>query len=214
MRTEVERLRVTTPEGPGGSLAHEAGQYVFSYDGDRAAARIALSMPVRALPYVERELHPILQMNLPEGFLLEALRLRLAKLGTLDPMLLLSLTGGEHAIGRVRVTLPDAAPAKASRGESLHDMLAWDGTGDLFRLLVDRYLLRAGISGVQPKVLVPERPDEAGKATVATADLIVKSGRAEYPGLAANEYLCMSIAREAGMPVPEFFLSANRQLLV
>jgi len=214
VRTEVERLRVTTPEGPGGSLAHEAGQYVFSYDGDRAAARIALSMPVRALPYVERELHPILQMNLPEGFLLEALRLRLAKLGTLDPMLLLSLTGGEHAIGRVRVTLPDAAPAKASRGESLHDMLAWDGTGDLFRLLVDRYLLRAGISGVQPKVLVPERPDEAGKATVATADLIVKSGRAEYPGLAANEYLCMSIAREAGMPVPEFFLSANRQLLV
>lgn len=156
MRTEVDRLRVTTPEGPGGNLAHEAGQYVFSYDAGRAAARIALSMPVRALPYVERELHPIFQMNLPEGFLLEALRLRLAKLGTLDPMLLLSLTGGGHAIGRVRVTLPEAAPAPASRGESLHDVLAWDGTEDLFRILVDRYLLRAGIHPGPAAVIGPQ----------------------------------------------------------
>ncbi len=38
------------------------------------------------------------------------------------------------------------------------------------------------------------------KATVLTQDLIVKSGREEFPGLAANEFLCMSIAKE-GVPL-------------
>jgi serine/threonine-protein kinase HipA len=78
---------------------------------------------------------------------------------------------------------------------------------------VNRYILRAGISGVQPKVLVPEYLP-AERFTANTSDLIIKSGREEYPHLAINEFLCMSIAKEAGLPVPEFFLSKNMQLLV
>jgi serine/threonine-protein kinase HipA len=95
----------------------------------------------------------------------------------------------------------------------LDEILAWDGTEDLFVDLVERYILRAGISGVQPKVLVPEHlPVE--RFTTNTSDLIIKSGREEYPHLAINEFLCMSIAKEAGLPVPEFFLSKNMQLFV
>ena len=52
------------------------------------------------------------------------------------------------------------------------------------------------------------------KATVLTSDLIVKSGRQEYPGLAANEFLCMSMARACGLRVPEFYLSKNKELFV
>jgi serine/threonine-protein kinase HipA len=44
--------------------------------------------------------------------------------------------------------------------------------------------------------------------------LIVKSGRAEYPHLALNEFICMTIAKTAGLVVPEFWLSANRELFV
>jgi serine/threonine-protein kinase HipA len=50
--------------------------------------------------------------------------------------------------------------------------------------------------------------------TSKTSDLIIKSGRDEFPGLAINEFLCMSIAREAGIPVPDFYLSANCRLFV
>ena len=42
-------------------------------------------------------------------------------------------------------------------GEKLDEILSWDGSHDIFADLVDRYILRAGISGVQPKVLVPEQ---------------------------------------------------------
>src|SRR5690606_18716291 len=85
----------------------------------------------------------------------------------------------------------------------------------IFADLVDRYILRAGISGVQPKVLVPEQPESvAQRFTSKTSDLIIKSGREEFPGLAINEVLCMSVAREAGIPVPEFYLSDNARLFV
>ena len=54
----------------------------------------------------------------------------------------------------------------------------------------------------------------AGKASLPTSDLIVKSSGADFPGMAVNEYVCMSAARAAGLSVPEFHLSDNHQLFV
>jgi serine/threonine-protein kinase HipA len=39
------------------------------------------------------------------------------------------------------------------KGERLSEILAWDGTESLFAELVDKYIYRTGISGVQPKLL-------------------------------------------------------------
>lgn len=215
------KLQVHTPQGASGSVFTSAGDYLFRY-GDNAPPHSALSlvMPVRADEYRRRELHPIFQMNLPEGFVLEQLRNRLAKTVRVDPMLLLALSGSSAPIGRVFVSSDqvneliqrNGAP---STGENLDEILAWDGAEDLFADLVDRYILRAGISGVQPKVLVPEKPQTSEqKFTSKTNDLIIKSGRDEFPGLAINEYLCMSIARDAGIPVPPFYLSQNHKLFI
>ena len=44
--------------------------------------------------------------------------------------------------------------------------------------------------------------------------MIVKSGLSEFPGLAINEYVCMSAVAGAGIPVPECFLSNDRKLFV
>jgi serine/threonine-protein kinase HipA len=171
-------------------------------------------MPVRMAAYERATLPPIFQMNLPEGYLLERLRNLLAKASGFDPMLLLSLLGGADAIGRVRVAAVDGAASAPSTntGERLADILGYRGAQGLFDSLVDRYLMRSGLSGVQPKVLVPERPEP--KATAFTSDLIVKSGLGEFPGLAINEFICMSVARRAGVPVPEFYLSDDRSLFV
>ncbi|AOE87523.1 type II toxin-antitoxin system HipA family toxin [Pseudomonas sp. TCU-HL1] len=217
---KMATLKVRTPEGDSGRILRSGEDYLFRYPDDAVSnVAVSLLMPVRAEEYRRRELHPIFQMNLPEGYVLEQLRNRLAKIATVDPLLLLALSGSSSPIGRVFVrseavdTLLGDQPQ--APGERLEEILSWDGAEDLFVELVDRYILRAGISGIQPKVLVPERREEAPqKFTSKTSDLIIKSGRDEFPGLAINEFLCMSIAREAGMPVPEFYLSDNARLFI
>lgn len=212
-------LQVATPEGDSGRILASAGDYLFRYHEDvEAKAAISLLMPVRFDEYRHRELHPIFQMNLPEGYVLEQLRNRLAKVANVDPMLLLALSGSSSPIGRVAVSSPQVDALLARQqfpGEKLEEILAWDGAEDIFAGLVDRYILRAGISGVQPKVLVPEHQDSTPQRfTSKTSDLIIKSGRDEFPGLAINEFLCMSVAREVGIAVPEFYLSDNSKLFV
>lgn len=66
-----------------------AGDYVFRYDGIEPSRCVSLTMPPRRPDYFQRELHPLFQMNLPEGYLLEQLKFRLAKLVKVDPMLTL-----------------------------------------------------------------------------------------------------------------------------
>lgn len=217
-------LDVATPAGLAGELflSEREKTYVFRYDRRAQPLHdLCLSMPVRLDEYSSDHLHPIFQMNLPEGFLLEELKRRLSKVARLDPMMLLAISGSGHPIGRVRVRVPDAvtrvletsheSPDRA--GVRLQDLLSWDGTQNLFSELVERYILHSGISGIQPKVLVPEELS-TGRVTGLTSELIVKSGRHDFPGLAVNEFLCMSMARAAELPVPEFFLSQNHELFI
>ncbi|SDS05664.1 serine/threonine-protein kinase HipA [Pseudomonas sp. Z003-0.4C(8344-21)] len=216
---KITSLHITTPEGNSGKLFSDAEDYTFRYHEDASPQMaISLLMPVRHDEFRRRELHPVFQMNLPEGYVLEQLRNRLAKTVNVDPMLLLALSGSTSPIGRVHVrseAVDALLQAKEFPGEKLDEILTWDGTEDIFANMLDRYILRAGISGVQPKLLVPER-QEAGlpRVTSKTSDLIIKSGRDEFPGLAINEFLCMSMAKEAGIPVPPFYLSDNAKLFV
>lgn len=216
-------MGVSTPQGESGTLSFEERRYLFGYgraSPDETA--VSLTMPVRSRQYESQALHPVFQMNLPEGFMLEELRNRLAKTLQLDDMALLAISGSQAPIGRVQVDPTELTRGllkrpDIQRGESLTEILEWDGKENIFTELVDKYITRAGISGVQPKVLVPqalEAGDTRTRATFLAQDLIVKSGRLAYPGLAANEYLCMTIAREAGIAVPEFYLSKNRELFV
>jgi len=220
----VNALQASTPTGPAGVLVREEGLYQFACDAKAdARSAVSLTMPVRRLPYGHTAtLPPIFQMNQPEGFLRERLRNLLAKTTVGDPALALALLPGDAAIGRVFLSPPGAPPARHPQeaGESLQHLLRYRGAEGLFDTLLTRYLLRSGISGVQPKVLVPEQgtsPEEAqapAKATALTHDLIVKSGLAEFPGLAINEYVCMQAAQRAGIPCPAFYLSDDTKLFV
>lgn len=215
------KMRVHTPEGLAGLLAKEE-VYRFAYGAERPAhSDISLTMPGRLQTYDSPQLHPIFQMNLPEGYLLERLRHRLAKLTGADPLQLIAAMACETAIGRVRLTPTDREhTAPTSPPMRLDAILTYRGAEGLFQDLMERYMMRAPLSGVQPKVLVPEAvhadPMAAPtpKAAALTPDLIVKSGLADFPGLAINEFVCMSIARAAGMPGPDFYLSDDRQIFV
>ena len=79
--SEVSSLAVWVAGKNAGLLACEKrNEYVFAYAPDVSTdAQVSLTMPVRLESWVSRDLHPIFQMNLPEGALLETIRRAIAK---------------------------------------------------------------------------------------------------------------------------------------
>ena len=97
---------------------------------------------------------PIFEMNLPEGFLRERLRLAFAKAtGTFDEFDLLSIVGRSQ-IGRIRCTGDKEQLYEDVPFQSVDEILERRRGGDLFRDLLENFASFSGISGVQPKILV------------------------------------------------------------
>lgn len=211
----VRELIVSTPQGGAGSLTKES-RHVFAYSTRDSARQVSLTMPLRAETYAETPMLPAFAMNRPEGFLLERIQ-RAFKQVQLDDMALLAITG-ENQIGRLRYMEPGKT-AKGKKAEvGLSTLLATGSEAGLFEHLVDTYL-ESGISGFQPKVMIPDA-DKVGygkvseKTTATTPSLILKAAGDDYPHLPVNEYLCMSAARRAGIRVPQFWLSEDQSLFV
>lgn len=60
-------------------------EYVFAYAPDAPrSTQVSLTMPVRLASWQSTVLHPIFQMNLPEGALLEAIRRMISKAGAVS----------------------------------------------------------------------------------------------------------------------------------
>src|SRR4030042_1232209 len=172
--------------------------FVFGYrQGVGSSLAVSLTMPVRLQSWTDRVLHPIFQMNLPEGAMLIAVRQAIAKIARTDDLSLLRILGG-YQIGRNRFTPPDAELPSPAPPESLEDILKYPDTEELFRDLMKRYLLSSGVSGVQPKVLL----DARARATFRSSSYVLKSWGADHPQLAANEYFCMTAAVRSGPPAP------------
>ena len=187
----------------------ERRKYVFGYEKGVNEA-VSLTMPVRLESWVTPELHPIFQMNLPEGDLLGAIRRAISKIIGDDDFSILLATGGNQ-IGRNRFSQnEDILPTEQVEEESLEDLLTYPDTVELFHELINRYALRSGVSGVQPKVLL----DATERGTLSASGYIVKAWGADYPQLAANEYFCMTAAKNAGLTVSDFHLAENGGLFV
>jgi serine/threonine-protein kinase HipA len=213
---KLKRLNIRTAQGFAGELARES-QFVFNYRTDDPRCEIALTMPLRAQSYTANLLPGVLRQNLPEGYLLDWIKEHLAKVAKMDDMTILAISGRE-VIGRVQACREDDDGSPRYPGENLKTLLTWKGTEDLFHHLAEQYAMASGISGVQPKVVVPIRvnsgKDVIEKVSVKDRGLIVKSSGEDYPGLAENEFYCMSIARDAKLIVPPFWLSEDKKLFV
>lgn len=189
-----------------------SNQHVFAYDPEAVGplAQVSLTMPVRLQSWVSRDLHPIFQMNLPEGALLDSIRRAISKIIGADDLTILRVTGGDQ-IGRNRFALSgDPRPGVVETKESLAELLTYPDTKELFHDLIAKYALRSGVSGVQPKVVLEAK--ERGTATIGR--FIVKSWGEEFPQLAANEFFCMTVAKRAGLSVPQFHLSESGGLFI
>lgn len=193
-----------------------ADTFLFGYtEGCEDRCAVSLTMPVVADQYDSMGfLHPVFEMNLPEGILRQRLELMFAKaVRDFDALTLLEIVGRSQ-IGRMRYASV-GAPLEDVPAESVDSILAYDGAEDLFADLLERFARHSGISGMQPKVLVRDASVVLDKVTNRGATHIVKSfNPREYPELAANEYFSMQAARFAGLPTAEVSLSENRAILV
>ena len=183
-------------------------RFEFRYLGaDAAQQPVGLLMPPDKLTYEDGDLFPVMDQNLPEGDLYMRLRQLFPK-QPLTAMHLLALAGA-NGIGRLGYALAGQSPSPAPPTLSRETLLSTHFTPAVFDELVRAYLgTGAGIAGMQPKIMVPDR------ATIPIPTLIVKAGSPAYPGLAANEYLCLLAAQRAGILTPSFDLSDDGGLLL
>lgn len=219
-------IKVWTDGSEAGLLDRHGGRgSAFAYFPPTPAARgVSVTMPVRLASWnVPFGLHPIFEMNLPEGVLRERLRLAFAKAtGHFDEFDLLGVVGRSQ-IGRVRYTGAHEQLDEDVPFQSIDEILDRRRRGDLFRYLIEKFASFSGVSGVQPKVLVRDE-NAFAKAEYKGARLsqscrgathIVKFWEQnEFPQLAANEYFCLSAARACGLEVPPFFLAEDGMALV
>lgn len=176
---------------------------------------VSLTMPVIHEQYgFAYKLHPIFDMNLPEGALGKRLRKTFSKaFPHFDDLVLLSIVGRSQ-IGRLQFALKEEALPEIP-SQDLNTLLTYQGIEDLFESLLERYAVYSGISGIQPKVLIRvNAATSVDRITYSGATHMVKAWHDEYPRLAANEYFCMLAAHHAKLVVPTVALSDNGKLLI
>lgn len=184
-----------------------SGKVRFGHDESLADNQVvSLAWPDKS--DIESEgLHAVFDQSFPEGYLKERLveGLRSATGRVPDDLTLLRAMG-RSMIGRIRVVesnealdapLPsfdyqrEVMEGRASRMEILADLVA-------------KFAQNAGVAGVQPKIQIAD----AERFTLQGPTHILKTfDPRTHPGLAANEMLCMEIAKEAGMETAKVELS-------
>jgi serine/threonine-protein kinase HipA len=204
-------------------LRERGSTFAYSHPVGTDSA-VSVTMPVRVQSWdTTFGLAPIFEMNLPEGFLRERIRLAFAKAtGTFDEFDLLSVVGRSQ-VGRVRYTGVKDALDEAVPFQSVDEILESRRGGELYRYLLERFASFSGISGVQPKVLV--RDEEDSRVLADTGERMSTSYRGathivkfwepnEFPQLAANEFFCLKVAEQCGLDVPRYRLSDDGMALV
>jgi serine/threonine-protein kinase HipA len=172
---------------------------VMAYVPDVAPENlVSLTMPVRTESYPwDDQLHPIFQMNLPEGYLLQVLQEECGPHIGASPVALLSVVG-RNMVGRLQVAPPGAALDEPAKPIEVAELLKGDNSGEAFSQLVREHA-KSGVSGVLPKFLDTEQKKTRGlephrKTSLLTHDHIIKGSCSKLPFATANEHLCMQVA--------------------
>ena len=201
----MDKLQVKVLGKHVGDLFYSDNEYIYDYGSDLDSDFISLTMPVRAKDFVYNKLHPIFEMNLPEGYLLSIIKKHFSKILKMDDFGLLKVMSPSIS-GRIYYCSNNT---DLEEKLYLDDILHSDNQ-NLFDELVTKFALKSPLSGVQPKVLA----DVVDKATLKINKYIIKSWGQEYKELALNEYYCMLALKNTGIPTAEFFISDDERLFI
>ena len=184
---------------------------------------VSLTMPVRTESYVwDDQLPPVLQMNLPEGYLLQVLQEQFGPHIGASPIALLSVIG-RNMVGRLQVAAPGATLSEPAQPIEVSALLRGDNSEVAFAELVRQHAT-SGVSGVVPKFLdaqeetKPQTTPGKGlaphpKASLITRRHIIKGSSRQLPFIALNEHLSMQVASRV-LPTAKTDVSDDGQALV
>lgn len=191
-----------------GDLFYLSDKKEFGFNYLDHASPISLVMPFKKSTYLWRyHLHPVFEMNLPEGYLFEVFKNILSKEhGYIDDFLIFSYLA-PNIQGRLTFTSPTKKEDFPSI--DLDDILQND-TSDTFSKLVKMFLNKNAISGVQPKTLAIV----SDKTSLNLSEYIIKTWGEEFPNLAENEYFCLKAVEKSGVTIPDIKLSKNKKFLL
>lgn len=205
---EIKAIDVFTGEFKQGLLTHSSNYY---YQPVQEKRFVSLTMTLPNMEgYASGVLHPIFAQNLPEGHNRQFIADKLSRYAKVNEMYLLALQG-DNGIGMLNYQSELQLPEIESL--SLNEILNYQEKVPLFPQLLERYYLRNALSGVQPKVSIPNVETDTGR-TVQQKDLIVKSYDADYDLLTVNEFVCMEAARHCGLEPPKTYLSTNLETYI
>jgi serine/threonine-protein kinase HipA len=203
--------------------AQEPSLHLFRYRPEvPPAMAVSLLMPPENPEYDAGSpgaLHPVFAMNLPEGELRRILTSRFAQQlgGVFDDYALLGLVGHSQ-IGRLRTIPTDAGIVAPPAPLNIRGLLQETNTHAIFDRLLEQYGASAGVSGVQPKILVRDEQAKAAepisRLTFPESTHIIKTfDPARFPDLALNEHLCLLVAKESGLDAATSEVSSDGGLL-
>ena len=202
------------------AVLESAGDFrcVLTYHASTPSdAFVSLTMPVRTESYVwDDTLHPVFQMNLPEGYLLQVLQEQLGPQITASPMALLSVIG-RNMVGRIQVAAAGAKLDEPTQPVEVAELLQGDNSEEAFAALVRQHAA-SGVSGVVPKFLDTQSEDVGRgavhkKTTLLTHRHIIKGSTGRLPYVTLNEHLCMQVAARV-LPTARTELSQDGNALV
>jgi len=181
-------------------------QYIFNYIQNKTP--ISLTMPYRVSSYISKyKLHPIFDMNMPEGYLFEILKQYISKeYGYVDDFLIFSYLCNNI---QSRLEFKSWCEFDTYKVFDIEDILNND-TNDTFTKLVHTYLSKNAISGVQPKSFAILKDKES----LQVKEYIIKTWANEYEQLALNEYFCLKAMSKAGINTVNIQLSKNNKFLL
>lgn len=204
----MKTIEVNVDDLKVGELYFEQGSNTYGFNYTKDYQPISLIMPYKNSSYIwKNKLHPIFDMNMPEGYLFELLKNYISKeFGYLDDFLVFSYLCSNI---ESRLSYKSWYKENSFLSYNLNDILENDST-NTFISLVDTYLTKNAISGVQPKSLAILEDKE----NFTTKEYIIKTWGDEYPQLALNEYFCLKAVESTGIRIPNIRLSKNNKFLV
>lgn len=184
----------------------EKNQYGFNYIKNYKP--ISLIMPYKESTYTwSNKLHPIFDMNMPEGYLFEVFKNYLSKeYGYIDDFLVFSYLCTNI---QSRLSYESWFDKSEYKSIDLDDVLKND-TPDTFSMILKMFITKNAISGIQAKTLALVED----KASLSTKEYIIKTWGDEYPQLAQNEYFCLKAVEKSGVKIPNILLSENKKFLL
>lgn len=204
----MKKINISIKEHKVGELFYneQNREFGFNYISEKAA--VSLTMPYKKSTYVwPNSLHPIFEMNLPEGYLFEIFKNFLAKkYGYINDFLIFSYLAPNI---ESRLNYQSEFDKKEFDGFDINEVLNHDNQ-DTFVKLLNLFLDKNAISGIQPKTIVLIKQKES----LVLKEYIVKTWGDEYPHLAENEYFCMKAVEYSGVPIPQIYLSKNKNFLL